>query len=102
VQAAAVRLGRGRPMTKTLDAVIEYIACHIDQHAVCTACLDNSRCNICGLAGLKKNSRKDCQIPQNKPVRAILIFSYPLKKAAKQIIHPKSLNKPHPPDILML
>ena len=47
-----------RPMTKTLDAVIEYIACHIDQKAVCTTCRDNSRCKICGLTELRKTAGK--------------------------------------------
>jgi hypothetical protein len=45
-----------RPMTKTLDAVIGYIARRIDQQAVCTACRDNSRCDICGLEALRKTA----------------------------------------------
>jgi hypothetical protein len=47
-----------RPMTKTLDAVIEYIARQIDQQAVCAACRDSSRCGICGLAELRKTAGK--------------------------------------------
>lgn len=50
-----------RPMTKTLDAVIEYIARHIDQQAVCTACRDNSRCGIMRPCGTEKDSREGRQ-----------------------------------------
>jgi hypothetical protein len=48
----------GRPMTKTLDAVIAYIARHIDRQAVCNACRDNGRCGICGLAEPGKTAGK--------------------------------------------
>jgi hypothetical protein len=48
----------GRPMTKTLDGIIAYIARNIDHKAICAACRDNSRCKICGLAEQEKAGRK--------------------------------------------
>lgn len=45
-----------RPMTKTLDRFVEYICRHINQQAVCNACLDSSQCETCGLHELKKAS----------------------------------------------
>lgn len=40
----------GRPMTKTLDRLIELVCNRINAKAVCNACLDGSKCDICGLA----------------------------------------------------
>jgi hypothetical protein len=37
-------------MTKTLDRIIELVCSCINAPAVCNACLDCSKCDICGLA----------------------------------------------------
>lgn len=40
----------GRPMTKTLDRLIELVCRRIDPRPVCDACRDRTKCDICGLA----------------------------------------------------
>jgi hypothetical protein len=40
----------GRPMTKTLDRLIKLVCLRIDPQPVCDACLDRSKCDICGLS----------------------------------------------------
>jgi hypothetical protein len=47
-----------RPMTKTLDSFVEFIARHINQQAVCNACLDSSQCDTCGLDIMIKANRR--------------------------------------------
>jgi hypothetical protein len=48
----------GRPMTKTLDRLIELVCNRINAQAVCNACLDGSKCNICGLMQRCKAAKK--------------------------------------------
>jgi hypothetical protein len=47
-----------QPMTKTLDSFVEFISQHINQQAVCNACLDSSQCDTCGFDKLIKAGRK--------------------------------------------
>jgi hypothetical protein len=47
-----------QPMTRTLDRFVEFISRHINQQAVCNACLDSTQCEICGLHELIKANRK--------------------------------------------
>lgn len=47
-----------KPMTKTLDSFIEFICRHINQKAVCNACLDSSQCDACGLDRMIKADQK--------------------------------------------
>jgi hypothetical protein len=37
----------GKPMTKTLELIIETIAKQTDKASVCMACRDKSKCNDC-------------------------------------------------------
>jgi hypothetical protein len=39
-----------RPMTKTLDRILELVCRQIDPHPVCDACRDRTKCDICGFA----------------------------------------------------
>jgi hypothetical protein len=39
----------GRPMTKTLDRVIELVCSRIDPQPVCDTCRDRTKCDLCGL-----------------------------------------------------
>jgi hypothetical protein len=38
-----------RPMTKTLDRVIELVCRDIDPRPVCDSCQDRTKCDLCGL-----------------------------------------------------
>ena len=40
----------GRPMTKTLDRLIELVCNQIDPKPVCDACRDRLKCDLGGLA----------------------------------------------------
>jgi hypothetical protein len=48
----------GSPMTKTLDRLIELVCSRINAQAVCNACLDGSKCDVCGLAQRCKAAKK--------------------------------------------
>jgi hypothetical protein len=48
----------GRPMTQTLDRLIDLVCNRINAQAVCNACLDGSQCDICGLARRCKAAKK--------------------------------------------
>ena len=37
----------GRPMTKAIDEVFDYLGATLDPEKVCSACRDKSKCNSC-------------------------------------------------------
>ncbi len=60
-----------RPMTKTLDRIIELVCSRINAQSVCNACLDANDCKLCGLAEMIRQKRRQSNTKNSKNRAAI-------------------------------